>query len=94
MDDNKQSCCSSMGGEEKQAAFERFSVITCPECGHSEREEMPTDACQFFYFCKGCEARLRPHSGDCCVYCSYGTVPCPPIQLAGGKENRDKSGCC
>ncbi|MDG2339706.1 MAG: GDCCVxC domain-containing (seleno)protein [Paracoccaceae bacterium] len=23
---------------------------------------------------------LQPLKGDCCVYCSFGTVPCPPIQ--------------
>ena len=27
-----------------------------------------------------CGTLLRPKSGDCCVFCSYGTVPCPPIQ--------------
>ncbi|MFD2206421.1 GDCCVxC domain-containing (seleno)protein [Kiloniella antarctica] len=59
---------------------EAYSVITCPECGHNEREKMPTDACQWFYDCKGCSALLKPKSGDCCVYCSYGTNPCPPIQ--------------
>jgi hypothetical protein len=41
---------------------------------------MPTDACQFFYDCKACGALLRPEPGDCCVFCSYGTVPCPPVQ--------------
>ena len=41
---------------------------------------MPTDACQFFYECKGCGTVLRPLPGDCCVFCSYGSVPCPPIQ--------------
>jgi hypothetical protein len=62
------------------------SIITCPECGHYEKETMPTDACQFFYECKGCRVILKPKPGDCCVYCSYGTVPCPPIQ-----ENKK---CC
>jgi len=56
------------------------STITCPECGHKETETMPTDACQWFYECKGCGVLLKPLKGDCCVYCSYGTVPCPPIQ--------------
>jgi hypothetical protein len=23
---------------------------------------------------------LQPKPGDCCVFCSYGDVPCPPIQ--------------
>jgi hypothetical protein len=42
---------------------------------------MPTDACKFFHECGHCKEMLRPKQGDCCVYCSYGTVPCPPIQL-------------
>jgi hypothetical protein len=25
------------------------SEITCPQCGHRATEQMPTDACQFFY---------------------------------------------
>lgn len=60
-----------------------FSDISCPECGHTEREQMPTDACQFYYDCVGCGVLLRPRAGDCCVFCSYGTVKCPPIQLGG-----------
>jgi len=56
------------------------STITCPECGHQEMEKMPTDACQWYYECKNCRHLLKPKKGDCCVYCSYGSVPCPPIQ--------------
>lgn len=56
------------------------SIITCPKCGHKEEETMPTDACQFFYQCKSCNEVIRPIGEDCCVFCSYGTVPCPPIQ--------------
>jgi hypothetical protein len=58
----------------------RSSVITCPQCGTARREEMPTDACQYFYECTGCHAILKPRTGDCCVYCSYGSVKCPPKQ--------------
>jgi RNA polymerase subunit RPABC4/transcription elongation factor Spt4 len=56
------------------------SVITCPVCGYQKEETMPTDACQFFYACEKCGELLKPKEGDCCVYCSYGSVPCPPIQ--------------
>ena len=56
------------------------SVITCPQCGVSKLEAMPAAACQYFYDCTGCGALLRPKSGDCCVFCSYGSVPCPPKQ--------------
>ena len=60
--------------------LELNSIITCPECGHSKNEIMPTNACQWFYECESCKALLKPLKGDCCVYCSYGTVKCPPIQ--------------
>ena len=55
-------------------------VITCPQCGTAKLETMPTDACQFFYMCTGCGTKLRPKSGDCCVFCSYGSVACPLMQ--------------
>jgi hypothetical protein len=61
-------------------AIKRTSTLTCPECGHVAEEVMPTDACQWFYDCKGCGAVLRPLPGDCCVFCSYGDTPCPPVQ--------------
>jgi hypothetical protein len=59
------------------------STLTCPKCGQQAVETMPTDACLFFYDCKGCGERLKPLAGDCCVFCSYGSVPCPPIQTNG-----------
>jgi hypothetical protein len=69
------------------------SIITCPHCSHSKLETMPTDACQFFYECNQCGVKLRPKQGDCCVFCSYGSVPCPPIQAAGSGE-ATASCCC
>lgn len=57
------------------------SVITCPHCQAAALEHMPVDACQWFYRCNTCNALLTPKKGDCCVFCSYGTIPCPPIQM-------------
>jgi len=67
------------------------TVITCPRCGTAKLETMPMNACQFFYDCTGCGVRLKPKSGDCCVFCSFGNQPCPPAQeaLAGTSRN-----CC
>jgi hypothetical protein len=59
------------------------STLTCPVCRHFKHETMPTDACQWFYECERCETVLKPKPGDCCVYCSYGSVPCPSIQERG-----------
>ena len=56
------------------------SVLTCPACRHVERLTMPADACVFFHTCGGCGALLRPIPGDCCVFCSYGSAPCPVRQ--------------
>lgn len=70
--------------------IELRSTITCPNCGASFTEEMPTEACQYFWECPACKQVAKPRPGDCCVYCSYGTVPCPPIQQAEG----GKPSCC
>lgn len=58
------------------------SMLTCPVCGFAKNEVMPVDACQFFYECSHCRSRLRPNPGDCCVFCSFGSVKCPPRQRA------------
>lgn len=71
-------------GERTQAGVILESAISCPHCGHRRTERMPTDACLWFYECTGCHAVLRPKPGHCCVFCSYGTVKCPPMQLGGG----------
>ncbi|MES2363449.1 MULTISPECIES: GDCCVxC domain-containing (seleno)protein [Polaromonas] len=65
------------------------SLLTCPHCGHKKTEKMPEDACQWFYECEQCHTVLRPKQGDCCVFCSYGTMPCPSIQDKGLASN-----CC
>jgi hypothetical protein len=56
------------------------SLVTCPLCATAKAETMPSDACVVVYRCTGCGAMLRPKPGDCCIFCSYGSVPCPPIQ--------------
>ncbi len=72
--------------------MELRSTLTCPHCRHQATETMPIDACQFFYDCQGCGVVLRPKAGDCCVFCSYGSVPCPPIQEA--RESGTAASCC
>lgn len=62
------------------------SLLTCPHCGFAQRLTMPTDACLFFHECAQCKVVLRPLRGDCCVFCSYGSIKCPPVQ--------QQDGCC
>ena len=70
-----------MSNDPKRAATVVAS-ITCPECGATAQEAMPENACVHFYECRACHTVLRPLPGDCCVFCSYGSVRCPPQQLA------------
>jgi len=78
--------CAIIDGLSAEAAaqagktVELESIITCPYCGHKKKEIMPTDSCQFFYDCESCKQVIKPKPGDCCVYCSYGTVKCPSKQ--------------
>jgi hypothetical protein len=75
--------CATLGA----GGLRLISVLTCPACGKAAEEAMPTDACIYFYECGGCGAMLKPRPGDCCVFCSYGDTPCPPVQAG------DDCGC-
>lgn len=68
--------------------IELKSIITCPKCGYDKEESMRKDSCLFFYKCKNCGEILRPLGKDCCVFCSYGTVPCPPIQAENFNQHK------
>ena len=64
--------------DKKKMNFKKIllqSMITCPKCGFKKEEVMPTNA---FYICTNCNEWLKPKEGDCCVFCSYGSVVCPP----------------
>lgn len=62
------------------------SALTCPECAGASDEQMATDSCEIGYICRHCGVMLRPKPGDCCVFCTYGSVPCPPSQQSRGRE--------
>lgn len=69
-------------------SMELFSVLTCPECARSERLAMPTDGCVFFHECSHCHVVLRPNRGDCCVFCSFGSVRCPSMQVETSNQHQ------
>jgi len=60
------------------------SILTCPQCGHAELLEMPSDRYVVIAECSKCKTMLKPEKGDCCVFCSYGDTPCPPEQDPDG----------
>ncbi len=79
------------------AEIKLYSELICPQCGYQSSETMPTDSCLYYYECPGCGVLLKPLSGDCCVFCSYGSVACPPIQQArlnGASKKTTAGGCC
>lgn len=81
-----EACPSTSSPRQTTRTAELVSTLTCPRCAHQTTLTMPTNACTYFYECTGCGECLRPLPGDCCVFCSYGSVKCPPVQ-----EARD---CC
>lgn len=60
------------------------SILTCPQCQGIAKLTMSTDACLQMYECPHCKAVLRRKDGDCCVFCSYGSVKGPPMQQGIG----------
>ncbi|MGH6660525.1 MAG: GDCCVxC domain-containing (seleno)protein [Rhodospirillales bacterium] len=64
--------------------MEYSSDIACPACCRRETEQMPLDACAFFYDCLGFGTRLKPKRGDCCELCPYGSVKCSSMHAADG----------
>lgn len=54
--------------------------LTCPFCKVKQQVEMPVNACQHFYKCINCGELLKSKEGDCCVFCSYADIRCPPKQ--------------
>ncbi|MCI0569041.1 MAG: hypothetical protein L0Z52_12775 [Acidobacteria bacterium] len=60
------------------------ATITCPVCGQQTTESMPENACVHFFKCPRCLTLLRPKPGECCVFCSYASVLCPPRRHEGG----------
>lgn len=58
------------------------STVTCPCCSKKTEETMSEHSCQYFWKCPQCSEVLKPTQDDCCIFCSYGDTPCPPVQKA------------
>ncbi len=54
----------------------KYSVVTCPHCQAFELVEIPTGFSQHLYRCPSCLVILKPKSGDCCIFCSFGSHDC------------------
>lgn len=56
------------------------AILTCPECGRKNEVIMPLYYCQIIYQCPDCGFTVTPKEGDCCVFCSFADIKCPPKQ--------------
>jgi len=56
-------------------------VVTCPVCKTRVQETMVSETPKLIYHCPVCLTWLSPKKGDHCIYDSYGSVHCPPIQV-------------
>ncbi len=69
----------------------KYGRLTCPECRATHWAEMPAHACQWRVVCPACGAVLTPRPGDCCVFCSYGDVPCEASARAAQAHPRPRA---
>jgi hypothetical protein len=56
------------------------STLLCPRCEVRTTETMPLEVFQISYVCPACGLLMKPLEYDCCIFCSYGDVPCPAVQ--------------
>jgi hypothetical protein len=63
-------------------------VVTCPVCKTQVQENMVSETPPQIYHCPVCLTWLSPKKGDHCIYDSYGSINCPPIQV----EKRRRKG--
>ncbi|HPU97480.1 MAG TPA: GDCCVxC domain-containing (seleno)protein [Candidatus Hydrogenedentes bacterium] len=69
------------------------STLCCPHCGFQSVWHMPENACMWRVQCQACHRDIVTLPGKCCVFCSYGSHPSPPIQRAQ-HEGKGGCGCC
>jgi hypothetical protein len=58
-----------------------ISKVRCLNCGRREKVRMPLYASQIYYQCNFCKTIHKTLEGVCCIFCSYGSVPCTKMQL-------------
>ena len=61
-------------------AVQLRSIMQCPHCGFKVTERMPANVRVLHWQCPACAAAAEPAVGVCCVFCAYGSLPCPQAQ--------------
>jgi hypothetical protein len=55
-------------------------IIKCPHCKAEQETLMPNNSNQIAFVCSACRKTMLIAEGDCCVFCSYGSIKCLPKQ--------------
>ena len=63
------------------AGVVKHCVLTCPVCKNRTQEFMVSESLKLVFQCPACLTWLSPKKNDHCIYDSYGSVNCPPIQI-------------
>jgi hypothetical protein len=69
-------------------SIERTSTITCPACSETVTHTMSTESVKKVYHCQKCLTWVAAKHGDHCIYDSYGSTKCPPLQLKAKMKAR------
>ncbi len=62
------------------------SIVQCPHCGFKTVEHMPSVRKVMTFCCPACERSCAADDKHCCVFCQYGSVPCPTAQAGKGDD--------
>ncbi len=57
-----------------------LSEVRCSTCEYTETIRMPKYATKTSFECTRCKCVMTPRHHSCCIFCSYGSVPCPRQQ--------------
>ena len=68
--------------------LQRACIITCPVCSNAVVERMSHESLKGVFHCQKCLTWLAPKPGDHCIYESYGSVRCPPLQFKAKARGR------
>jgi len=61
----------------RTSGFESLtSILSCPLCRRTSEEIVPPDTWIRRHRCRLCSKDFAAKPGDCCVFCSYGSVRC------------------
>ncbi|WP_445223483.1 GDCCVxC domain-containing (seleno)protein [Catalinimonas locisalis] len=66
----------------------KLSTLTCPVCKYQVLKRMPLEKSVSEFVCLNCSSTIKVKEYECCVFCTYGSVTCPRVQIWRLLRNR------